>query len=78
MKKLSSIICVLGITAALVTGAAPASAKGGAAENCGAPPGQIVRELAKFPGSTRQNFDGPPGQFVSQVCAPGHQDEGGI
>ena len=77
MKKLSSTICVLGITAALVTGAAPASAKGGAVENCG-PPGQIIKQIAKEPGSTRQAFDGAPGQFVSAACAPGHQDEDGI
>ena len=78
MKKLTSTICALGVTAALATGAAPAAAKGGAAENCGVPPGQFIKEIAKFPGSTREVFDGPPGQFVSQFCAPGHQDEGGI
>jgi hypothetical protein len=78
MKKLSSTICVIGTVAALAATAAPASAKGGAAGSCG-PPGQIIRQLAKEDGSTRQAFDNePPGQFVSQVCAPGHQQDGGI
>ena len=78
MKKLSSTICVIGTVAALAATAAPASAKGGATENCGGPPGQITRQVAKEPGSTREAFDGPPGQFVSALCAPGHQQDGGI
>ena len=76
MKKLTSTICALGAAAALAAAAAPAAAKGGAAEQCG-PPGQIMREVAMQPGSTRAAFDGPPGAFVSSFCAPGHQDDGG-
>ena len=75
MKKLISTTCALAAAAALAAPAVPAAAKGGATEQCG-PPGQIMREVAKQPGSTRAAFDGPPGAFVSSFCAPGHQDDG--
>jgi hypothetical protein len=75
MKKLTSTICAIAAAAALAATSGPAAAKGGATEQCG-PPGQIMREIAKQPGSTREAFDGPPGAFVSSFCAPGHQDGG--
>ena len=78
MRRIFAVLAVMAVMAAmLVVSAMPAFAQNnGEGPGICEPPGTVISEFAKQPGSVPEAVEtGPPGQAVKNLCAPGQRGD---